>query len=140
MRRASIMSTLLGAFFLAMAIAVPAILRWQTELTLAQMGASTYVDRAVSANLERLGFDLLVSKVLSAALLISGVLMLRRLKQGLFLGLCTYAIYICVALYSFTLQERAFTPLLKALVWVYAFYYLLAAHRMEGISWWRQSN
>ena len=140
MRRASLLSTLIGTFFLAMAFAAPTILRWQTENTLRKMGASKYVDLAVSVNLERLAFDLLMTKVLSVAFLISGVLMLRRLKQGLFLGLATYAVCICVALYSFMAMDWALVPLFKALTWAYAFYYLLSAHRLHGTNWWRQSN
>lgn len=139
MRRASVLTTLIGTFFLAMALAAPTILRWQTEHTLGQMGASQYVDLAVSANLDRLAFDLLLTKVFSVAVLVSGVLMLRRIKQGLFLGLSAYAACFCVALYSFIVLGWAFVPLFKAAAWAYAFHYVLSAHRQSGSNWWRQS-
>lgn len=140
MHRASLLSTLIGAFFLVMAFAAPTVLRWQTEFTLRKIDASAYVDLVVSMNLERWAFDLLISKVLSIALLVSGILMLRRLKAGLFLGLATYAVCICVALYSFIALQWALLPLFKTLAWVYAFYYVITAHRQHGANWWHQTN
>ena len=140
MRRASILFTVLGTVFLLFAFAAPAILRWQTQNTLEQYGASKYVDLAVSSNLERIAFDLLLSKIMALALLLSGLLMLYRRKLGLYLALCALVVAIGISLFSFVAIEIAAISLVKVLGWAYAFYFVLKAHRRDGGIWWRVSK
>ena len=139
MRRASILLTLLGTVCLLFALAAPAILRWQTQNTLEGLGASKYVDLAVASNLERIAFDLLLSRIVASALLLSGLLMLYRRKPGLYLGICALVAAIGTSLFSFIVVEVAAISLVKVLGWTYAFYFLMMAQRRDGSIWWRAS-
>jgi hypothetical protein len=136
MRRASILFTVLGAVLLLFALAAPAILRWQTQNTLERYGAAKYVDLAVSSSLERIAFDLLLSKIVASALFLSGLLMLYRRKSGLYLALCALVVAIGTSLFSFAAVEVATISLVKVLGWTYALYFVLKAHRRDGAIWW----
>lgn len=140
MRRASILLTVLGTVFLLFALAAPAILRWQTENTIERYGASKYVDQAVSFNVERIAFDLLLSKILASALLLSGLLVLFRRKFGLYLAVCALIVAIGSSLFSFVAIEVAVIPLVKVVGWAYALYFVLKAHRRDGAIWWKISK
>lgn len=137
MRAASILSILVGAYFVAMAFAAPAILRWQSEYALGKYGAAEYVDLAVSMNMERLQFAFLITKILASGLIIGGVLILFRRKAGLYLNLCALLSAACYAGYGFVFVDTGILPAIKTLGWLYALYFVFRAHRQHGATWWR---
>jgi hypothetical protein len=140
MRAASILSILVGAYFVVMAFAAPTILRWQTEYTLGKYGAAEYVDLAVSVNLERLQLDFLITKVLASGLIIAGVLMLLRRKAGLYLDLGVLLAAACYAGYGFVFVDTGILPAIKTLGWLYVIYFVFKAHRQHGVAWWRMAR
>lgn len=137
MRAASILSILVGAYFVVMAFAAPTILRWQTENTLGTYGATEYVDLAVSVSLERLQLDFFITKVLAFCLIIAGVLMLLRRKAGLYLDLCALLATACYAGYGFVVVDMGILSAIKTLCWLYAIYFVFRAHGQHGAAWWR---
>jgi hypothetical protein len=140
MRSSSYLAILSGLIFLCFLAAMPSILTWQAQNTLAPYGALDKVNFVVKNALDDMKVMRILGAINSVLVTMAGILIGFRRKSGYYLliGLCGLAVADAV----FSLVEAQSIPgraVVQFFLWGFMLAFVLRKNHRYGATWWREN-
>jgi hypothetical protein len=141
MRSSSNLAIWSGLIFLVFLAAMPAILTWQAQNTLAPYGALDKVNFVVQNALDDMKVVRILGAINSLLVILAGVLIGIRRKSGYYLliGLCGIAVTDAI----FAVVEAESIPgraMIQFFLWGFMLAYVLRKNHRYGATWWRENG
>jgi hypothetical protein len=137
MRSSSGLAIFTGLIFLAFFAAMPTILTWQAQNTLAPYGALNKVDFVVQNALDDMKVLRILGVINSLLLTLAGVLVGFRRKSGFYLlvGLCGIAVADAVwgVVEAHSIPGRV---VFQFVLWGFMLAFVLHKNHLYGAAWW----
>jgi len=141
MRSSSNLAISSGLIFLLFLAAMPTILTWQAQNTLAPYGALDKVDFVVNNALEDMKMVRILGALNSLLVILAGVLIGFRRKSGYYLLIALCGIALASAVFSVVEAPALLgSAVFQFLVWGFMLAFVLRKHRQNGATWWREKE
>lgn len=140
MRSSSYLAILSGLIFLCFLAAMPAILTWQAQNTLAPYGALDKVDFVVQIALDDMKVVRILGAINSVLVTIAGVLIGFRRKSGYYLLIGLSGLAVADAI--FAMAEAPSIPggaVVHFFLWGFMLAFVLRKNHRYGATWWREN-